>query len=99
MNFGVVAIRIEPDRGLMQPMGNGRIIGPRRVVGRDPRRGRVAVQLVADPDAEVIEGKCLQASVDLTVEEDSPQWDCRRDGNRKCGEGAVLPDGSLAAPV
>ena len=34
----------------------------------------------------------------VTVEEDSPQWDCRRDGNRKCGEGAVLPDGSLAIP-
>ena len=35
----------------------------------------------------------------VTVEEDSPQWDCRRDGNRKCGEGAVLPDGSRAGPV
>ena len=34
----------------------------------------------------------------VTVEEDSPQWDCRRDGNRICGEGAVLPDGSLAVP-
>jgi hypothetical protein len=34
----------------------------------------------------------------VTVEEDSAQWDCRRDGNRMCGEGAVLPDGSLAVP-
>ena len=35
------------------------------------------------------------APVDTTV---SPQWDCRRDGNRRCGQGAVLPDGSLAVP-
>ena len=34
----------------------------------------------------------------VTIEEDSPQWDCRRDGNRICGQGAVLPNGSLAVP-
>jgi hypothetical protein len=32
-----------------------------------------------------------QAPVDtttvVTIEEDSPQWDCRVDGNRVCGEG------------
>ena len=32
------------------------------------------------------------------IEEDSPQWDCRYDGNRICGVGATLPDGSLAIP-
>ena len=32
------------------------------------------------------------------IEEDSPQWDCRYDGNRICGVGATLPDGSLATP-
>jgi hypothetical protein len=34
----------------------------------------------------------------VVVEEDSPQWDCRYDGNRICGVGAVLPDGALAVP-
>ena len=34
----------------------------------------------------------------VTVEEDSPRWDCRYDGNRICGVGAALPDGSLAIP-
>ena len=32
------------------------------------------------------------------IEEDSPQWDCRYDGNRICGVGATLSDGSLAIP-
>ena len=32
------------------------------------------------------------------IEEDSPQWDCRYDGNRVCGVGATLPDGSPAIP-
>ena len=32
------------------------------------------------------------------IEEDSPQWDCRYDGNRICGVGSTLPDGSLAIP-
>ena len=32
------------------------------------------------------------------IEEDSPQWDCRYDGNRVCGVGATLPDGKLAIP-
>ena len=32
------------------------------------------------------------------IEEDSPQWDCRYDGNRICGVGATLPDGSHAIP-
>jgi hypothetical protein len=37
-------------------------------------------------------------TVTVTVTEDSPQWDCRYDGNHICGVGAVLPDGSLAIP-
>jgi hypothetical protein len=32
------------------------------------------------------------------VLEDSPQWDCRYEGNRVCGVGATLPDGSVAIP-
>ena len=32
------------------------------------------------------------------IEEDSPAWDCRYDGNHICGVGATLPDGSLAIP-
>jgi hypothetical protein len=39
------------------------------------------------------------APVDTTViYEDDPRWDCRFDGNRICGSGAVLPDGKLASP-
>jgi len=34
----------------------------------------------------------------VTVAEDDPAFDCRAMGNRRCGIGAVLPDGSLAAP-
>jgi hypothetical protein len=34
----------------------------------------------------------------VTIEEDSPQWDCRTMGNLQCGPGAVRPDGSLAVP-
>jgi hypothetical protein len=32
------------------------------------------------------------------IEEDAPQWDCRYEGNRICGVGAALPDGSAAVP-
>ena len=34
----------------------------------------------------------------VTVAEDDPDFDCRTMGNLRCGIGAVLPDGSLAAP-
>jgi hypothetical protein len=34
----------------------------------------------------------------VTVAEDDPAFDCRTMGNLRCGIGAVLPDGSLAAP-
>jgi len=32
------------------------------------------------------------------IAEDDPAFDCRAVGNLRCGIGAVLPDGSLAAP-
>lgn len=32
------------------------------------------------------------------VEEDSPLWDCRTDGNQICGDGAILPNGEKAIP-
>jgi hypothetical protein len=32
----------------------------------------------------------------VTAQEDDPRWDCRYDGNRVCGPGAVLPDRTVA---
>ena len=37
-------------------------------------------------------------NADGTIEEDESGWDCREMGNRICGPGAVLPDGTLAVP-
>ena len=34
----------------------------------------------------------------VTVQEDDPAFDCRVDGNKVCGPGAVLPDGTVATP-
>ena len=58
--------------------------------------------------AIIATGQPALAPADTTtvvIEEDSVDpitgrtfWDCRRDGNRVCGPGAVLPDGSLATP-
>lgn len=30
-----------------------------------------------------------------TIYEDDPRWDCRTMGNRVCGDGTVLPDGTV----
>lgn len=37
-------------------------------------------------------------NADGIITEDESGWDCRTMGNRICGPGAVLPDGSLAIP-
>lgn len=44
-------------------------------------------------------GALLRAApMDAAVEEDDPAFDCRVHGNRVCGPGAFLPDGTAVAP-
>ena len=41
----------------------------------------------------------VRVDVDFVAVEPGPRHSVRRrDGNRNCGDGAVLPDGSLAVP-
>jgi hypothetical protein len=55
----VLALRIVPNRGLVQPMSNGRVVGPRRVVRPEPSFSIDAVQSVTNLAPERVEGEDL----------------------------------------
>src|SRR6476620_2417059 len=74
-------------------------IGPLLGAGKQPPTDWIsmidvlaaAVIAMAHPQAPVVD-------TTTTVLEDDPAWDCRTMGNRVCGVGALLSDGSPAVP-
>ena len=68
MGLGVFALRIEPDRRLVQPIGNGAVVGPSSILVDENRFRVEVVQFVPNPDKKRRTAERPQAGVDLAVE-------------------------------
>ena len=65
---GVFALWIEPGRRLVQPIGNGAVVGPSSILVDENRFRVEVVQFVPNPDKKRRTAERPQAGVDLAVE-------------------------------
>jgi len=64
---GVLALRVEPNRRLVQPIGNGAVVGPSCILVDENRLRVEVIQFVPNPDKERRTAEGPQAGVDLAV--------------------------------